>query len=125
VAPRSQDAIDTYRPIFEARAAMGRSFGVEPVFTSVDDFVDRSSALIGSPEQVIDKVQRYHDRLGHSVISFGTDADGLTVRQHRDSLELFQHSVAPELRRRIADPPWPASIASTTSPATTPATSAA
>ncbi|MET0326284.1 MAG: LLM class flavin-dependent oxidoreductase, partial [Ilumatobacteraceae bacterium] len=64
VTPRSQDAVDTYRPIFEARAAMGRSFGVEPVFTSVQDFVERSSALIGSPQQVVDKVQRYHDRLG-------------------------------------------------------------
>ena len=118
--------IDTYRPIFDARAAMGRSFGVEPVFTSVEDFVERSSALIGSPQQVIDKVQRYHDRLGHSVISFGADADGLTARQHRDSLELFQAlgrpRAAPAHRR-----PAVAGVrrATTVGPATTPATSAA
>lgn len=115
VAPTSHEAIATYRPIFEARAASGRSFGVEPVFTSIEDFVERSSALVGSPEQVIDKVGRYHERLGHSVISFGADADGLTPGQHRASLELFQQAVAPELRRRIADPPWPA-LGATTSP---------
>lgn len=119
VAPTSQVAIDTYRPIFEARAALGRSFGAEPVFTSVEDFVARSSALIGSPEQVIDKVQRYHARLGHSVISFGADADGLTPAQHRASLELFQGAVAPELRRVIADPPWPATSAPATAPRVT------
>jgi alkanesulfonate monooxygenase SsuD/methylene tetrahydromethanopterin reductase-like flavin-dependent oxidoreductase (luciferase family) len=108
VAPTSQEAVDTYRPIFEARAAMGRSFGVAPVFTSVEDFVERSSALIGSPQQVIDKVLRYHEQLGHSVISFGADADGLTDEQHRASLERFQAEVAPTLRAAIADPPWPA-----------------
>ena len=107
VAPTTQQAIDTYRPIFDARAAFGRPFGAEPVFTSIEDFVARSSALVGSPEQVIDKVGRYHERLGHSVISFGADADGLTESQHRASLELFQDAVAPELRRRFADPPWP------------------
>ena len=67
----------------------------------------RSSALIGSPEQVLDKVHRYHERLGHTVLHLHSDTAGLTPAQHRDSLELFQAEVAPELRRTIADPPWP------------------
>jgi len=69
--------------------------------------VERSSALVGSPQQVIDKVHRYHDQMGHSVLHLHAEAGGLTPRQHRDSLELFQAEIAPVLRRDIPDPPWP------------------
>jgi len=72
--------------------------------------VARSSALIGSPEQVLEKVHRYHERLGHSILHLHADSAGLTPRQHRDSLELFQAEVAPELRRTIPDPPWPGPV---------------
>jgi alkanesulfonate monooxygenase SsuD/methylene tetrahydromethanopterin reductase-like flavin-dependent oxidoreductase (luciferase family) len=105
--PKSQDAIDTYRPVFEASRAMQQKMGLTPVFTSVEDFAERSSALIGSPEQVIDKVHRYHEQFGHTVMHLHADAGGLTDAQHRESLELFQQEIAPVLRKDIPDPPWP------------------
>ena len=107
-APKSQDAVDTYRPVFEANLALQRRLGLHPVFDTVEDFVERSSALIGSPEQVIDKVQRYHEQLGHTVLHLHAEAGGLTDAQHRESLELFQREIAPVLRKDIPDPPWPA-----------------
>jgi alkanesulfonate monooxygenase SsuD/methylene tetrahydromethanopterin reductase-like flavin-dependent oxidoreductase (luciferase family) len=105
--PKSQDAIDTYRPIFEANRAFQQKMGLPQVFDSVEDFVTRSSALIGSPEQVIDKVHRYHEQMGHTVVHLHADANGLTEAQHRESLELFQQDIAPVLRKDIPDPPWP------------------
>jgi alkanesulfonate monooxygenase SsuD/methylene tetrahydromethanopterin reductase-like flavin-dependent oxidoreductase (luciferase family) len=75
------------------------------VFDSIEDFVDRSSALIGSPQQVIDKVSRYHEQLGHEVIHLSAEADGVTVAQKRRSLELFQADVAPVLRKQITSRP--------------------
>ncbi|MGO4431124.1 LLM class flavin-dependent oxidoreductase, partial [Streptomyces sp. MCAF7] len=66
----------------------------------------RSSALIGSPQQIIDKVHRYHEQFGHTVLHLHAEAGGLTDGQHRDSLELFQSEVAPVLRRGIPDPPF-------------------
>jgi alkanesulfonate monooxygenase SsuD/methylene tetrahydromethanopterin reductase-like flavin-dependent oxidoreductase (luciferase family) len=105
--PKSQDAIDTYRPIFEANRAFQQKMGLPQVFDSVEDFVTRSSALIGSPEQVIDKVHRYHEQMGHTVLHLHADANGLTEAQHRESLELFQQDIAPVLRKDIPDPPWP------------------
>ncbi|MFG1924448.1 LLM class flavin-dependent oxidoreductase [Cryptosporangium sp. NPDC048952] len=105
--PRSQDAYRVYRPIFEANLGFQKSLGMQPVFTTFEDYVERSSALIGSPEQVIDKVHRYHEQLGHSVMHVHADASGLTDAQHRESLELFQSAIAPELRRAIPDPAWP------------------
>ncbi|GAB2700328.1 hypothetical protein GCM10027089_23030 [Nocardia thraciensis] len=58
-------------------------------------------ALIGSPRQILEKIQRYHDQFGHEVIHLSADSDGLTGKQHRESLELFQSEVAPTLRQRI------------------------
>ncbi len=102
----SQEAVNAYRPVFAGQLAFQKRMGLEPVFPTLDDFVARSSALIGSPAQVIEKVHRYHEQFGHSVLHLHADAGGLTNAQHRDSLELFQSDIAPTLRRDIADPPW-------------------
>jgi alkanesulfonate monooxygenase SsuD/methylene tetrahydromethanopterin reductase-like flavin-dependent oxidoreductase (luciferase family) len=100
VAPTSQEAIDTYRPIYSARVATFRKAGVEPVFPTLEDAIERSSILVGSPQQVIDKIGRYHQRFGHEVMHLHADGDGLTDKQHRATLELFQSEVAPAVR------PW-------------------
>ncbi|WP_374023805.1 LLM class flavin-dependent oxidoreductase [Mycobacterium sp. HNNTM2301] len=105
VTRTSQEAVDAYRPMFEARSAFARRAGLPVVFESMDDFVERSSALIGSPEQVIDKVGRYHEQLGHEVMHLSADADGVTADQQRRSFELFQSEVAPVLRVRIRSRP--------------------
>jgi hypothetical protein len=76
------------------------------VFETVEDFAERSSALIGSPRQIIDKVHRYHEQFGHTVLHLHADAGGLTDARHRASLELFQSDGAPVLRREFPDPPF-------------------
>ncbi|MBV8786852.1 MAG: LLM class flavin-dependent oxidoreductase [Mycobacterium sp.] len=105
VTRTSQEAVFTYRPMFEARLAFARRVKLPVVFESIEDFVERSSALIGSPEQVIDKVGRYHEQLGHEVMHLSADADGVTADQQRRSLELFQSEVAPVLRKTIPSRP--------------------
>jgi alkanesulfonate monooxygenase SsuD/methylene tetrahydromethanopterin reductase-like flavin-dependent oxidoreductase (luciferase family) len=105
VAPTSQQAVAEYRLSFETRLAFARRVGLPVVFESIDDFITRSSALVGSPQQVIDKVGRYHEQFGHEVIHLSADADGVTTDQKRRSLELFQSDVAPVLRERIPSRP--------------------
>jgi len=109
-AKRSQDAIATYRPIYEARVARLRSVGVEPVFPTLEDAIERSSILVGSPQQIIDKIHRYHERFGHEVMHLHADADGLTPAQHRETLELFQSEIAPVLRKEIPSRPFPGPV---------------
>ena len=110
VAPTSQQAIDEYRLAFETRLAFARRVGLPVVFDSMQDFVDRSSALVGSPQQVVDKVGRYHEQFGHEVIHLSADADGVTADQKRRSLELFQSHVAPALREQIPSRPLAAQL---------------
>ena len=104
-ARTSQEAVETYRPIYDKRLALFRSVGVEPVFPTLEDAVERSSILVGSPQQIIDKVHRYHARFGHEVMHLSAEPDGLTDKQHRRSLELFQSEIAPVLRREIPSRP--------------------
>jgi alkanesulfonate monooxygenase SsuD/methylene tetrahydromethanopterin reductase-like flavin-dependent oxidoreductase (luciferase family) len=110
--PRSQDAIETYRPIFDARLETFKRFGIEPVFPTLEDAIERGSILVGSPQQIIDKVHRYHARLGHEVMHLQAEPDGLTDKQHRASLALFQSEIAPVLRRDIPSRPFTAPEAS-------------
>jgi len=101
VARNSQDALAAYRPLYEARLRMFTKLGLPVVFPTLEDFVERSSALVGSPAQVIEKVLRYHGELGHEVMHLHSDGDGLTPAEHRAALELFQSDVAPALRAAI------------------------
>ncbi|MEV5312528.1 LLM class flavin-dependent oxidoreductase [Streptomyces sp. NPDC052610] len=107
VARTSQEALAAYRPVFESTLAFQKEAGLPVVFPTLEDFVERSSALVGSPQQVVDKVHRYHEHFGHSVLHVQADAGGLAPDRHRASLELFQSAVAPVLRREIPDPPFP------------------
>jgi alkanesulfonate monooxygenase SsuD/methylene tetrahydromethanopterin reductase-like flavin-dependent oxidoreductase (luciferase family) len=106
-ARTSQEAVAAYAPVFAGYLAMQQRLGVTPVFGTLDDFVARSSALVGSPQQVIDKVHRYHEQFGHTVMHLHAEPGGLRPAQHRAALELFQAEIAPVLRRDIPDPPWP------------------
>ncbi|MEV4347269.1 LLM class flavin-dependent oxidoreductase [Actinoplanes sp. NPDC049596] len=106
VARTSQEAVETYRPIHDARIALFRKVGVEPVFPTLEDAIERSSILVGSPQQIIDKVLRYHASFGHEVMHLHADGDGLTDKQHRKTLELFQSEVAPVLRKAIPSRPF-------------------
>ncbi|WP_031151795.1 LLM class flavin-dependent oxidoreductase [Streptomyces erythrochromogenes] len=106
-APTSQQAVRAYRPAFARYLAFHEQQGLEPVFPTLEDFVERSSALIGSPQQVIEKVHRYHGEFGHTALHLQAEAGGLSTAEHRASLELFQSEIAPVLRREIPDPSFP------------------
>ena len=101
LAPTSQQAIEEFRPVYAARLAVAERFGLPIVFGSVEDFVERSSALVGSAAQIVDKVLRYHAVFGHEVLHLHLDGDGLTPRRQRAMLETFQAEVAPALRAAV------------------------
>jgi alkanesulfonate monooxygenase SsuD/methylene tetrahydromethanopterin reductase-like flavin-dependent oxidoreductase (luciferase family) len=112
VAKTSQQARDQYRPVYEAFAASVAKLdhslpGTRTDYVDYDDYVTRSSALIGSPQEVIDKLARYHDAFGHTTISIGGHPGLLERREWTDSLELFRSSVLPEANTFIGDPVWP------------------
>jgi alkanesulfonate monooxygenase SsuD/methylene tetrahydromethanopterin reductase-like flavin-dependent oxidoreductase (luciferase family) len=79
---------------------------LDPV-RAFEDYATLDNLSGGSPQQIIDKVLRYHKRFGHEVMHLHADADGLTPEQHRGALELFQAEIAPVLRAEIPSRPFP------------------
>lgn len=114
VTRNSQDAIAAYRPAYERFAAMvaksGQLPGTFTIYDGYEDFLERGSALIGSPQQVLDKVSRYHEAFGNRLIAIGGHPGNLSQAEFVASLELFQSDVAPTLRQTIPDPPWPGPV---------------
>ena len=51
-------------------------------------------------------MHRYHAEFGHEVMHLTADGDGLTEKQHRATLELFQEEIALVLRRDIPSRPF-------------------
>lgn len=106
VTRRSQDAIEAYRPIYAKFLTSEAARHNRTPFTDLDDLLARGPALIGSPEQVIDKLGRYHEAFGHEVLSLGIDGVGVSQQDQKSSLELFFSEVAPVLRAEYPSQVW-------------------
>jgi alkanesulfonate monooxygenase SsuD/methylene tetrahydromethanopterin reductase-like flavin-dependent oxidoreductase (luciferase family) len=97
-ADTTQEALRLYRPAFEAfRDSPGARHNNLP-FTTVEEYARDSSALIGSPEQVVDKIGRYHEAFGHELSGISLDVPGLAESVTRRSVERFFGDVAPAVR---------------------------
>lgn len=102
---RSQQAVEEYRPRFAAQQAFARRLGVHPVFSSLEDAIDRGSYFVGSPQQVVDQVHRYHRALGHELQHVAGIGD-IDDPASRAGIELFATEVLPVLHG-LPDRLWP------------------
>ncbi|WP_151770561.1 LLM class flavin-dependent oxidoreductase [Streptomyces abyssomicinicus] len=101
-ARTSQEAVAKYRPVFEARLAVNRTFdGGSIRYDTVEDWIAGSSVLVGSPQQIIEKVLAQHQRLGHELLHIHVDGEILAAADHTATLELFFSEIAPVLRREL------------------------
>lgn len=99
VARTSQQAVAAFAPVFAARQEQYAALGVPSPWADLDDFLARSSALVGSPEQVVDQVHRQQAALGHEILYVQQEAEGVDDDVRATSVELFASHVAPALRR--------------------------
>ncbi|MET7401425.1 LLM class flavin-dependent oxidoreductase [Dactylosporangium sp. NPDC005572] len=107
VTSRSQDAYAIARPAFEAfrRSAVAAANGFP--YDSLEDFVERGSALVGSPGQVTAKLLDLHRRFGNQLFGVGVEGffvpDPAAAREH---LERFFAEVVPVVRAEAPTPDW-------------------
>lgn len=99
ISERSQDAVEAFPPIYE-RVFAGRvdtcnDFDPAVLFTSYEDYLERGSALIGSPQQAIDKLAKYHEAYGFSAISVPGHPDQRSREEWIESLELLRDEMLP------------------------------
>lgn len=60
--------------------------------------------MIGSPEQIIEKILNYQAAFGHQVLSLSVD--GLSEAEQREQMERFAADIAPVLRREVPSTVW-------------------
>ncbi|MNW57492.1 hypothetical protein D3C74_353030 [compost metagenome] len=104
LADTGEEAIRRYKPYYEAFHATAAAQHNQSPFTDLEDNIARGPALIGSPEQVIEKILDYHAAYGHQVLSISVD--GLTHSEQLEQVERFAKEVAPVLRRELPSSVW-------------------
>ncbi len=91
IADTTQQARELYGPVYEALVAATNVPGNNSPFRDIDHAIAEGPALVGSPQQVIDKIGRFHGALGHDLQSISLPTT-LPVEQ--------QVELARALRRR-------------------------
>ncbi|MEV0247585.1 LLM class flavin-dependent oxidoreductase [Nocardia sp. NPDC050712] len=110
ITDRSQDALEIARPIFEASVREHFSHRDSFPFDSLEDFVENGSALVGTPDQITDKLLRMQAAFGNQVFGVGVEGFFSTyttdLATTKGYLERFFGEVAPVLRAEIPTALW-------------------
>lgn len=112
IADSSQRAVGRYKELYEAKVAQsfrphleGRA-GYNTSFRTIEDAIANGPQLIGSPQQIIDKILGYHTVYRHDLQSITVDGFGLPLGEQLEALQRFAEEVAPVLRREAPSTLW-------------------
>ncbi|WP_141503658.1 LLM class flavin-dependent oxidoreductase [Paenibacillus luteus] len=104
LANTPEEAIKRYRPYYDAFQATSAAQHNQSPFKDLEDTIKNGPSLVGSVDQVIEKIIDYHRAFGNQVLSISVD--GLTETEQREQVERFAEEVAPVLRREIKSTVW-------------------
>ena len=104
LANTTEEAIRRYQPYYDQFMATAAAQHNKPPFADLRDNVANGPVLIGSADQVIEKILRYHEAFGNQVLMISVD--GLTEAEQREQVERFATEVAPMLRREVPSTVW-------------------
>ncbi|SHN45156.1 LLM class flavin-dependent oxidoreductase [Cryptosporangium aurantiacum] len=110
-AATSQDAKARFAAAFERRLAYNRRYehGVldRLGITTVEDYVTKTAALVGSPQQIVDALCTQYEYFAHDVVHLHVDAEALSPADYRTALELFASEIALVVLRELPNKPIP------------------
>lgn len=104
LAHTKEEAIKRYRPYYDIYMNTEASKYNESPFKNLEDHIQNGSALVGTADQVIEKILKYHKAFGHQVQSISVE--GLRIEEQQEQLERFATEVMPILRREIPSTVW-------------------
>jgi len=95
MANSSQDAVDQFRPYFNAAPVYGNG-------PSMEDFTEMTPLTVGSPQQVIDRYAAMRDTFGdYQRQLFLMDHAGLPLKIVLEQIDFLGQDVVPVLRREL------------------------
>jgi alkanesulfonate monooxygenase SsuD/methylene tetrahydromethanopterin reductase-like flavin-dependent oxidoreductase (luciferase family) len=105
IAGTTQAAKRQYGPVYEGLTAARNVPGNNSPFRDIDHAVAEGPALVGSPEQVVDKILSYHELYGHDLQSISLPTT-LPFEQQLEILERFALEVIPAVRASAPTTLW-------------------
>jgi alkanesulfonate monooxygenase SsuD/methylene tetrahydromethanopterin reductase-like flavin-dependent oxidoreductase (luciferase family) len=105
LADTTQEAKRQFGPVYEALTAARNVPGNNSPFRNIDQAVAEGPALVGSPQQVIDKILSYHNLYGHDLQSISLPTT-LPFEQQLEILERFALEVIPAVRAAAPTSLW-------------------
>ena len=112
IADSERQAVARYKDLYEARVAQtfkphlaGRA-GYNTPFRTLEDAIAHGPQLIGSPQQIIDKILGFHEVYRHDLQSVTVDGFGLGHAEQLETLQRFAEEIAPVVRREAPSTLW-------------------
>ncbi|MFK4730350.1 LLM class flavin-dependent oxidoreductase [Agromyces mediolanus] len=105
IADTTQEAKAKYGPVYDALVSATNVPGNNTPFRDIDHAIAEGPALVGSPQQVIDKIARFHEALGHDLQSVSLPTT-LPVEEQHEQLERLAGEVFPALREALPTTLW-------------------
>ncbi|MFF3834163.1 Flavin-dependent oxidoreductase, luciferase family (includes alkanesulfonate monooxygenase SsuD and methylene tetrahydromethanopterin reductase) [Streptomyces sp. LamerLS-316] len=112
IADTAEKAVERYKELYEAKVAQtfkphleGRA-GYNTPFRTIEDAIADGPQLIGSPQQIIDKILGFHAVYRHDLQSITVDGFGLPHGEQLETLQRFAEEIAPVVRREAPSSLW-------------------
>jgi alkanesulfonate monooxygenase SsuD/methylene tetrahydromethanopterin reductase-like flavin-dependent oxidoreductase (luciferase family) len=110
LADTTQEARERYGPVYEQMVAFfnkpgNHTPGNEMVYPDIDRAIAEGPVLVGSPQQIIDKIMHFHEAFGHDLQSFSLPTM-IPHEQQLDMLERLATEVLPAVRREVKTTLW-------------------
>jgi alkanesulfonate monooxygenase SsuD/methylene tetrahydromethanopterin reductase-like flavin-dependent oxidoreductase (luciferase family) len=110
LADTTQQAREHYGPVYERMVEFfnrpgNHTPGNEMTFRDIDHAIAAGPVLVGSPQQIIDKIGYFHESFGHDLQSFSLP----TMLPHEQQLEMLERlasEVLPVVRRELPTTLW-------------------
>lgn len=106
----TQEAREAFGPVYEKMVEFfnlpgNHTPGNEMTFRDIDHAIAEGPVLVGSPQQIIDKILYWHEAFGHDLQSFSLP----TMLPHEQQLEMLERlaaEVIPVVRREVPTTLW-------------------
>jgi alkanesulfonate monooxygenase SsuD/methylene tetrahydromethanopterin reductase-like flavin-dependent oxidoreductase (luciferase family) len=110
LADTTQEARDAFGPTYEKIVAYfnqpgNHTPGNEMTFGTIDDAIARGPVLVGSPQQIAEKILWFHEAFGHDLQSFSLPTM-IPHEQQLDMLERLASEVIPAVRKAAPTTLW-------------------
>lgn len=105
LADTTAEATARYAPTYEALVRASDVPGNNTPYRDLEHAIAEGPALVGSPQQVIDTIVRFHGALGHDLQSVSLPTT-LPYDEQVEILERFATEVIPVLRRELPTTLW-------------------